>query len=140
MSAWADSELLVELLDRQFAFLQELMGTDQIVRLRRVLTFIEGEPVLAALLEDARVEADDVRKNLEVRSAKIRESLLSLWVTHVDEIRRRLKDGTDQASHAYGDLDTYDQRLTAPPMITGVDLILSSANRSIGSPIEIEAR
>jgi hypothetical protein len=58
MSLWGDVELLVELLDRQFQFLDELEGTDRIRRLPRLHLFIETEPRIAALLVDFKREAN----------------------------------------------------------------------------------
>ena len=58
MSAWGDSELLVEQLDRQFGFLERLKGTAKIVRLRRIMAFVEGEPVLAGVYGVPRREVD----------------------------------------------------------------------------------
>ena len=111
MSAWGDSGLLVELLDRQFKFLFDLKGTAQIRQLSRLLSFIQNEPQLVGILEDLRVEALAELKEYEAADAKIRAELARLWQPHQAEVRRRLSGVDLDALRAYWPMDRFEQGL-----------------------------
>lgn len=111
MSAWGDSELLVELLDRQFKFLLDLGGTAQIIRLPRLLSFLQTEPQLVGLLEDLRAEASRELQEYDAADAKVRGELGRLWELHGAEIRQRLEGVTEGALHAYWPMDRFEPGL-----------------------------
>lgn len=101
MSAWGDGELLVELLDRQFTYLFGLGGIRQILRLSRVLAFLQGEPQTAAILDDLRVESEDAMREYDFADIAAREQLEGLWTAHGAEMRRRLEGVDDDSLHPY---------------------------------------
>ncbi len=111
MSAWGDSELLVEFLDRQFKFILDLGGTAQIIRLHRLLSFLQSEPQLVGLLEDLRAEATTELREYDAADAKVRAELGRLWELHGAEIRCRLAHVTEGALHAYWPMDRFEQGL-----------------------------
>ncbi len=111
MSAWGDGELLVELLDRQFAFLLALGGTPQIVRLSRVLAFLQSEPQTAAILDDLRAEAEEALRQYDLADLAVRGQLERLWTAHGGEIRDRLKGIEDGSLHAYSRVDCFEANL-----------------------------
>jgi len=76
VSAWGDSELLVETTRPSVQVLLGLGGTAQIVRLPRILSFLQGEPQVAALLEDLQAEA--TRELQEYDAADARFELKSV--------------------------------------------------------------
>lgn len=111
MSAWGDSELLIELLDRQFKFVLDLAGTSQIIRLARLLSFLQSEPQLVGLLEDLRAEATRELESYDTADARVRAELARLWELHGSEIRRRLAAVKDDALNAYGARDRFEETL-----------------------------
>lgn len=111
MSAWGEAELLIEQLDRQFAYLGKLSGTDKIVRLARVLSFIQGEPTLTAIVSELRDEATEAVREAELADAAVRLELHRLWSVHGDAIRRGLADETDEALHVNGSFDSFENAL-----------------------------
>ncbi len=122
MSAWGDGELLVELLDRQFAYLLGLGGTRQILRLSRVLAFLQSEPQTAAILDDLRVEAEDALGEYELADAQAREQLERLWTAHGSEIRHRLNAVDDDSVHGHSHMDRFEENLARRTPATFTDL------------------
>jgi hypothetical protein len=88
------------------------------IRLGRVLAFIEGEPILAALLQDLRREATQTIEQLEAADAEVRAALAKLWSGCGAEVELRLQDVDDDALWAYGQLNTYVSRLERRRTIT----------------------
>jgi hypothetical protein len=115
VSAWGNSELLVQLLDRQFKFFLEQRGTRKIERLTPLLSLLEGEPQIAGVLNDLRTEAGTALAEFERSDREIRNALDQLWALHGSEIRRRLKT-RDDAIHDPWPMDRVEDGLagTAP--------------------------
>lgn len=111
MSVWGDSALLVELLDRQFEYLLKLNGIARLLRLPRLLAFLEREPSVAGLLQDFHEEANDVLASYDNADKAIRTELADLWSTHETEVRGLLSDVEDDALFAYGRMTDYANRL-----------------------------
>jgi hypothetical protein len=126
LSAWGDTELLVELLDRQFSVLAEASGTQKLVRLRRVLGFIEGEPQLAAILLDMQRDAQALGTELNDADAAVRAALAELWQEHGAEIQQRLADVHNPALTAYGTLDGYEAAIAARRTVSVVQRDLNT--------------
>ena len=94
---------MIDLLDRQFKFLLELRGTAQIIRLPRLLSFVQSEPQITGVLEDLRAEATTELRHYDTADARFRAELGRMWEEHGPEIRRRLATVTIGAVITHGD-------------------------------------
>jgi hypothetical protein len=112
--SWGASELLLELVDRHFAYVRELSGTRQVTRLAHLIAFLESEPVVAALLDDFRAAAEGELAAWTDADSGIRSQLRQIWGTHGDEIRRRLNNDPE----GFASMSTYADRLGSPPAAT----------------------
>jgi len=110
VSAWGDSELLVQLLDRQFAFLLELRGTNKVLRISRLVSFLEGEPQIAGILDDLRYEAAAALARFDEADREVRRVLAQIWATHAEAIRARLQGGDDRLQD-YCPIGQFEERL-----------------------------
>jgi hypothetical protein len=115
MSIWGDVEILIDLLDRQFALFHSLQGPDQVIRLPRLLSFLQGEHRIAALLADHRLEAEDAVRQYETADAAIRCEAARLWSQHGAALGERLATVEDEALHAYGRMQTFAKELEERP-------------------------
>ena len=122
MSAWGDSQFLMEQLDRHFGFLERLRSTAKVVRLHRIMAFVEGEPILAGVLQDARIEADETERELHSMAAAIRAKLGELWSSNSSWIRRHAETSDDDGDadgfelRMYANVETYEEKLRECPM------------------------
>jgi hypothetical protein len=113
VTTWGDAGLLIELLDQQFAYLFKLHGTARLLRLRRVLSFVEGEPQIAGLLQDFRAEADEALREYGRGDSAVRSELRDLWETHRAALQEALRDVRDDALSAHGEMGEYETRLAS---------------------------
>jgi hypothetical protein len=104
MGVWSDSEHLVALLDRQFKVLKQLPGSRRIVRHRRLLEFLRGEPSLAGILEDFGNEARKVLGSISEEMGVIRTEVAALWGAHKVRLRGKLENVVDDMLFVFGTL------------------------------------
>lgn len=83
MNRWDDLNALVELLDRQFAYLQDLSGTLQLIRVGRVLGFLYQDARTAAVLKEMRLESERILEIHHRRDVRAREGLKKSWDARV---------------------------------------------------------
>lgn len=115
MTAWGDSELLVELLDRRAKFVLELEGRPKLIQVRSFIAFLEGEPRLKAILNDFEREAGGTLREHNRRDATIREKAEELWNSHRDEMFRKVEGASIDQVNNYGSLETFSDRVAKRP-------------------------
>ncbi len=110
---WGGSELIVELLDRQFDYIGAIHGRDKIIRLQHVLDFLVSEPITAALLREMQAESEVRFSQLQSDDRALRDRLRELWRSHQTEIKKTLVGITDAALTAFYSFDSYEKALCA---------------------------
>lgn len=121
MGVWSDSHHLVPLLDRQFEYLRTLTGVSRVLQRRRLLEFLQQEPLLAGILEDLKHEALAAIKEQERELNDIRASVRVLWDQHKDRLRDTLANESNDALHVYGHLiheGGYAERVSRPLVLS----------------------
>jgi hypothetical protein len=104
MSRWADVGAVVELLDRHFEYLGELSGTAQIIRLKRVLSFLVQEPLIAGVLREARLEAEKELDTHDRLDRLLRGKLRKIYDAAPEHIAGGVPDWTE----VLGELPAFD--------------------------------
>ena len=109
--AWVDAAVLIDLLDRQFEYVLKLKGTPRLMRLTRLIAFLEQEPRVAAQLGDFKVEADTAIELYEAADRNLRRILCTLWETDRADIQAHLPHPSEDALTAHGATNTYIERI-----------------------------
>ncbi len=86
---------LVELLDRQFAFLLEHTGKRRIVFLPRLLALLARQPGIAEHFRDLQAEVNDALDAYRLADQKVRKGLLDLWNERGSALRVALESRKD---------------------------------------------
>lgn len=108
-----DADVLVQLLDRQFAYLYEQkVPRRRVLLLPRLLDFLETEPSVWGLLTEVCGEADRICLDFTAQDRGIRDELLALWKEHEGGLRALLEPHlSDEAIHYYCHLEAYEREL-----------------------------
>ena len=120
MTGWGDDSVLVDLVERQFDYLDSLTGPERLLFLPRLLDFIEREPRLTAILEDLRHEAAEVLSEFRRAHERIRTELSALWSAHAAELRTlvtpALADPNNERQlSTFARIESYEARLAELP-------------------------
>lgn len=87
MSTWGNADLLIEMLQRQFQFLQ-VQGTERrVLLLGRWLGFLQREPQLAGLVAELLRETKVALSDLTRADHDVRARLGALWAAHESLLR-----------------------------------------------------
>ena len=128
MTVAHDADVLIELLDRQFAFVLDQEGARRLRFLPRLIEFIRREPVLAGTIADLRHEAALVVQELTAADALIRQRLATLWEKHADSLAAMLpaEDEAERGrSNVYAPFDSYGEMLRErPPFVFATTMVM----------------
>lgn len=127
MTDLSSAGVLVDILDRQFAYVLGQERERFLLLLPRLTRFIERDPHLAGLVSDMRLEATEELDELAREDAALRERLASLWTKHRKAILEVLSpdladDDKRRQINSYASLDRYQAvvRERAPLRFDGV--------------------
>jgi hypothetical protein len=111
-----EATLTLAMLDQQFQYLLGQEKERRLLLLPRLLSFLSGEPRVAAIVRDLREEAAETLAQLGREDGEVRRKLADLWATHEADVRRLLSGIQEEALNAYGTMDAYAAALQSASM------------------------
>jgi hypothetical protein len=112
-----DADTLVTLLDDELQFFLSQVDTKrQVILVGRLLQWLEREPRLSALLDDARQEETEAALAFRHQRRAIQAELARLWTAHSPVLKERFAADQDRGMlEVYGSVDGYETRCAAEP-------------------------
>lgn len=119
MTTWGNSEVLIDMLQRQLRFLQTRDSERIIPAAGRWLGFLRREPQLAELLKELAEETRGALRHLTEVDHEIRDLLLMAWKENEALLRACLVEESDKEQlHAYGHMDRFKEAVSERPAVT----------------------
>lgn len=112
-----DANLLLELLEREFAYFLESKGAHQLLLVPRTLAFLERDARTAALLNELSAEADRSLAAFTAQDRSIRKRLGEYWSRNVAVVSPHIQKLLEKNDliHAMGRFDRFQSDVAEDP-------------------------